>query len=257
MNFDQEILHRDSTICARRAREYSRDKDVPSLLPKSFHGILAMMAQSLRRGPVLIVFMAMASSIGFGLLGCQSNVEPDVNVSQRAVLYEEDPAARGEQYAGTVTWRTETASPQPGQPPDLAVRATIQIPDRHVNVAWSLRRNMDKTLSASHIVEIAFTLPANFTHGGISSIPGLLMKEDAQARGMPLASQSVKMTNVLFVVRLSADESRLQRNVQLLKELGWLDIPIVYNDNRRAILAVEKGASGQRVFADAFAFWAR
>jgi hypothetical protein len=188
----------------------------------------------------------------------QNNAQPDINASQKVVLYEEDPAdAAGKQYVGTVTWRTETASPGPGQPPDLVVRATIEIPDRHMNVVWSLRRNMDKTLSASHTIEIAFTLPSDFPHGGISNIPGLLMKQAEQTRGVPLAGQSVKVTTGFFLVGLSALDSDLQRNVQLLKERAWFDIPIVYNDNRRAILAVEKGASGERVFADAFAFWAR
>jgi hypothetical protein len=37
-----------------------------------------------------------------------------------------------------------------------------------------------------------------------------------------------------------------------LKERGWFSIPVVYNNNRRAILAMEKGTPGERVFADAF-----
>jgi hypothetical protein len=188
----------------------------------------------------------------------QNNPQPDVNATQKAMLYEEDPTdAAGKPYVGTVMWRTEAASPGPGQPPDLVVRATIEIPDRHMNVVWSLRRNTDKSLSASHTIEIAFTLPADFPHGGVSSIPGLLMKPSEQTRGVPLAGQSVKVTTGFFLLGLSAVDSDLQRNVQLLKERPWFDIPIVYDDNRRAILAVEKGPSGERVFADAFAFWAR
>jgi hypothetical protein len=188
----------------------------------------------------------------------QNNAQPDADAGQKVVLYEEDPAdTAGKQYVGKVTWRTETASPGPGQPPDLVVRATIEIPDRHMNVVWSLRRNTDKSLSASHTIEIAFTLPADFPHGGISSIPGLLMKQAEQTRGVPLAGQSVKVTTGFFLLGLSAVDADVQRNVQLLRERAWFDIPIVYNDNRRAILAVEKGTSGERVFADAFAFWAR
>jgi hypothetical protein len=56
---------------------------------------------------------------------------------------------------------------------------------------------------------------------------------------------------------LSSVESDLQRNVQLLKERAWFDIPIVYNDGRRAILAVEKGSPGETAFAEAFATWTR
>jgi hypothetical protein len=47
------------------------------------------------------------------------------------------------------------------------------------------------------------------------------------------------------------------RNVQLLRERAWFDIPIVYVNQHRAILAVEKGLSGQRAFEPAFAAWTR
>jgi hypothetical protein len=45
--------------------------------------------------------------------------------------------------------------------------------------------------------------------------------------------------------------------VQLLRERAWFDIPIVYVNQHRAILAVEKGLSGQRAFEPAFAAWTR
>ena len=35
----------------------------------------------------------------------------------------------------------------------------------------------------------------------------------------------------------------------------WFDIPVVYNNNRRAILAIEKGTPGEGAFADAFKAW--
>jgi hypothetical protein len=186
------------------------------------------------------------------------NNQVDQSASQRVVLYEEDPnEASGKQYVGTATWRTETSAPSPGQAPEVVVRANIEIPERHISVAWALRRNADKSLPASRTIEIAFTLPADFPHGSIANIPGLLMKQAEQTRGVPLAGQSVKVTAGFFLVGLSAVDSDLQRNVQLLKERAWFDIPIVYADNRRAILAVEKGPAGERAFADAFASWSR
>jgi hypothetical protein len=66
----------------------------------------------------------------------------------------------------------------------------------------------------------------------------------------------VKVTPTFFLVGLSsASEGDVQRNLQLLKERSWFDIAIVYNNGRRAILAVEKGGPGDRAFADAFAAW--
>ena len=58
-----------------------------------------------------------------------------------------------------------------------------------------------------------------------------------------------------YLVGLSNQEADKERNLQLLKERGWFDIPVVYNNNRRAILALEKGPPGDRVFAEAFKTW--
>jgi hypothetical protein len=179
-------------------------------------------------------------------------------VAQRVVLYEEDPNdPQGRRFVGSAIWRTETVSPGPGLAPELAVRADIEIPDRRMTVTWSLRRNTDKALPASHTIEIMFNLPADFPGGGIANVPGVLMKQAEQARGTPLAGLAVKVTNGFFLIGLSAVDADQQRNIQLLKDQEWFDIPIVYTNGGRAILAVEKGPPGDRAFADAFAAWAK
>ena len=40
-------------------------------------------------------------------------------------------------------------------------------------MAWSLHRNSDKALPASHTIEIKFNLPADFPGGGIANVPGI------------------------------------------------------------------------------------
>jgi hypothetical protein len=179
-------------------------------------------------------------------------------VAQRVVLYEEDPNdPQGRRFVGSAIWRTETVSPGPGLAPELAVRADIEIPDRRMTVTWSLRRNTDKALPASHTIEVMFNLPADFPGGGIANVPGVLMKQAEQARGTPLAGLAVKVTNGFFLIGLSAVDTDRTRNIQLLKDQEWFDIPIVYTNGGRAILAVEKGPPGDRAFADAFAAWAK
>jgi hypothetical protein len=177
-------------------------------------------------------------------------------VAQRVVLYEEEPNdPQGKRYIGSAIWRTETVSPGPGRPPELAIRADVEIPERRMTMTFSLRRNTDQTLPASHTIEVMFNLPADFAPGGIQNVPGVLMKQAEATRGTPLAGLAVKVTNNFFLIGLSAVESDQQRNIQLLKERAWFDIPIVYNNNRRAILAIEKGTPGERAFAEAFAAW--
>ena len=68
--------------------------------------------------------------------------------------------------------RTETVSPGVGLPPEIAVLADAEIPERRMTVAWSLRRNTDKALPASHTMEIKFNVPADFPGGGIANVPG-------------------------------------------------------------------------------------
>ena len=185
-----------------------------------------------------------------------SATAPAAAVAQKVVLYDEDPNdPKGKRYVGSAVWRTETVSPGPGLAPELAIRADVDIPERRMRMVWSLRRNTDKALPASHTLEIMFTLPADFADGGISNVPGVLMKQNEQARGVPLAGLAVKVTNGYFLIGLSAVDIDKQRNIQLLKERDWFDIPIVYTNNKRAILAVEKGTPGRRAFEEAFRAW--
>jgi hypothetical protein len=191
--------------------------------------------------------------IGPGAQREQSNVPA---VAQRVVLYEEEPNdPQGKRFIGSAIWRVENVSSGPGQPADLAVRADVEIPERRMTMTLTIRRNADQTLPASHTIEIMFNLPADFPGGSISNVPGVLMKQAEQTRGTPLAGLAVKVTNGFFLIGLSAVESDLQRNIALLKERGWFDIPIVYANNRRAILAIEKGTPGEKAFAEAFAAW--
>jgi hypothetical protein len=184
------------------------------------------------------------------------NAQNGPATAQRVVLYEEDPGnPQGKQYTGSATWRTETVSPGSGLASELQIRADVTILERNMTVTWSLRRNTDQALPASHTIEIMFNLPPDFPGGGISNVPAVRMKESEQARGMPLAGLAVKVTNGFFLIGLSAVDADVQQNMQLLKERPWFGIPIVYNNGRGAILKLEKGPSGNRAFADAFAAW--
>ncbi len=181
---------------------------------------------------------------------------PAASVAQKVVLYDEDANdPQGKRYVGSALWRTETVSPGPGLAPELAIRADVEIPERRLRMTWSLRRNTDKALPASHTIEIMFTLGADFPEGGIGNVPGVLMKQNEQARGSPLAGLAVKVTNGYFLIGLSAVDVDVQRNIQLLKERDWFDLPVVYTSGKRAILAIEKGTPGARAFEEAFRAW--
>lgn len=191
-------------------------------------------------------------------IGAPGQTRPQAGpaAAQRVVLYEEDPSVpSGKRFVGTAIWRTEQVAAGPGQAGDVVVRADIEIPEPKIAVKWSLRRNTDKALPASHTIEIVFSSAADSPNGAIANIPGILMKQAEQTRGAPLAGLAVKVTNGFFLIGLSSAEADVQRNIQLLKERSWFDVPVVYANGRRAILAIEKGAAGERAFAEAFAAW--
>jgi len=186
----------------------------------------------------------------------EQSARPAPAVAQRIVLYEEGPNDRhGRRYVGSAIWHTEIVSLEPGLAPELAVRADLEIPERRMTATWSLRRNSDKALPTSHTIEIMFNLPGDFPDGGIVNVSGILMKQTEEARGTPLSGLAVKVTKGFFLIGLSAVDTDVQRNVQLLKDRSWFDIPIVYTNGGRSILAVEKGLPGDRAFAEAFAAW--
>jgi hypothetical protein len=189
-------------------------------------------------------------------VGQPSSTEQVAPVAQRVVLYDEDPSdPKGKQYVGSVIWRTEQIKAAAGQKADIAVRADIDILDRKFKMTMSFRRNTDTSLPASHTAELTFILPPDFSGGGVGNVPGILMKSNEQARGTPLAGLAVKVTDGFFLVGLSNVDADRQRNLQLLKERSWFDVPLVYVNQRRAIIAIEKGAPGERAFNEAFAAW--
>jgi hypothetical protein len=182
---------------------------------------------------------------------------PAVGTQPRAVLYDEDPSdLAGQRYPGAVTWRTDAVKAE-GRPDEVTVQATIDIPSRGFRLTMSFKCNNDASLPASHVVELSFHLPSGAPGGGVANVPGMLMKLNEQARGVPLAGLAVKVTNDFFLVGLSNVAADQERNLKLLQERGWIDVPMLYANQRRAILAIEKGEAGEQAFKAAMTAWAQ
>lgn len=181
---------------------------------------------------------------------------PDETAGQRAVLYEEDlTTPRGARYEGTVSWRIDTVPATDREPSSLAIFADVDIPERNIRMTLSIRENADASLPASHVGELAFTLPDDFSGGRQLIVKGFLMKASEQARGTPLAATVVRVRDNRFLIGLSNGKAERSHNIQSLKENGWMDIPIVYGNQHRAILALEKGKTGDHAFDEAFTAW--
>jgi hypothetical protein len=178
------------------------------------------------------------------------NAQP--SLTQRVVLYEEDDDPVGKRFDGSVVWSLQATS---SAPRDTAIRGDVTIPDRELSVTWFMQRSPDASLPASHTISLTFKLPKQFAHYGISEVRGILMKQSEQTRGVALSGASVKVLPGSFVVRLLPTQADSARNLKLLRERSWLDLAIVYADGKRAIMAISKGSSGERLFYEALAAW--
>ena len=174
---------------------------------------------------------------------------------EHAVLFEENAASQGARFEGHTAWSVKPLPPGPGAAAEPAVEAVVTIPDRQMTVTWTLRRNTDRSLPASHIIEVAFKLPHNSGGDSLDDMPGMLMKAEETAKGTPLAGVAVKVTENYFIFGLSAGNADVNNNVELLENLDWIDIPIVRRNGHHFIVVVQKGASGIRAFDAAFAAW--
>lgn len=176
--------------------------------------------------------------------------------AQRAALFEELPNdQRGRRFSGSVIWRAEQALAGVGIVPNFIVKAQVTIPDRALDMTMTISLNLDATLPASHAIEINFSLPANSDIGGITDAVGIMMKPDQEAPGQHLAGSRVKVRDGFFMLGLSGLDVDQRHNIELLQNRPRFGIPIRYGNNSRAVVVIEKGETGEKVFAEAFTRW--
>ena len=174
--------------------------------------------------------------------------------AEKMFLYEErigqaSPTA----LEGTTVWTEQTDS-ESGSNTKM-IQANIAIPGRNISAIITFKRNMDKSLPASHIIELTFSLPKDFEGGGIESVLRISMKEKEQDQGTPLIAVPAKITDYFHMVALNALPEAVKTNMELLKDRDWIDIPITYTNGRRALLTLQKGTVGKKIFDEVLASW--
>ncbi|WAJ27058.1 hypothetical protein [Antarcticirhabdus aurantiaca] len=179
-----------------------------------------------------------------------------VPVGQRAVFYEErSDTEPGTQQAGDVVWSVVNEVPGDGQPAEPAIRAVASVPEEKLTLTLTIRRNADPTLPASHVIELMFDTPADFDGGSVANVQRLALKPTEQARGEPLIGVAGKISDGFFIIALNNIDQAVQNNLSLLGSEQWIDIPLAYQSGRRALISIEKGIPGDRVFKEAMDAW--
>jgi hypothetical protein len=183
-----------------------------------------------------------------------NSVDPAVLAGSQSLLLEASADGRtgAVPFSGTVEW---TKGEDELGLPTLIGEASI--PARNLNVSVTIRKNGDPSLPASHLMEVNFDVNDTFVGGAISSLPGVLLKNEELVPGKPLVGASARVMGNSFLFALSASPDDQTTNSQLLESRRWLDLAIVYGTGRNAILTLEKDSDAQALFNEVFAAWAQ
>ncbi|QFY60998.1 hypothetical protein FZ934_11585 [Rhizobium grahamii] len=179
-----------------------------------------------------------------------------VGSSEKMFLYEErigqsSPTA----IQGSVAWTVNHEAGTDGKQ-EAVVQGTVTVPERNLTAQVNFKRNSDPSLPASHIVEVVFSLPANFEGGAIESVQRIAMKRTEQDRGDPLIAVPAKITDDFHMIALNDYPDARKANLDLLENRDWIDIPITYRNGRRALITMQKGTTGAQAFTSAIKEWA-
>ena len=202
-----------------------------------------------------IIFSALFT-IGLGL--------PALAQSERATLIDFNNSDK--RSDGTVVWRTEQVKNSDGRD-DLAIRADVDIPGPKLKLTMLLRRNLDPTVSASHLIELTFAVPTDFIDGGgLGNVFGVMLEPDEMSvRGLMLLGRSYKArVDGKYVEELSDKAVDICENLAAMSNNAWLAvylngakrkpnvfIPAISDQS----LWFSKGETGHRVFDAVFAAW--
>ncbi|MHC1547744.1 transcriptional regulator [Phyllobacterium sp. K27] len=178
-------------------------------------------------------------------------------IGQKAFFYEErsgQDAQRREE--GGVVWSVVQESPGNDLPPEPAIRAEVTIPELAIKLRMLIRRNGDKTLPASHLIEMIFTVPEGFAGGSIDNVSRMTFKDREEAPGSPLVAIPAKIADNFFIIAMNDAKTAVDTNTSLMRRMSWIDIPIAYKTGRRALITLEKGLPGERAFDEVLKSWA-
>ncbi len=182
-----------------------------------------------------------------------ASVDPAVLAGSQSLLLEASTngSTGAVPFSGTVDW---TEGQDEIGLPTLIAKASI--PARNLGVTVTIRKNSDPVLPASHLMEVNFDVSDTFVGGSITSLPGVLLKDEELVPGAPLVGASARIVGNSFLFALSASPQDATTNRGLLETRRWMDLAVVYGTGRNAILTLEKDDEAQALFEKVFAAWA-
>lgn len=157
---------------------------------------------------------------------------------------------------GTVQWSIVKDKSNSQGPEEIAVRGNVTIPDEKLSLRLTLRRNTDPSLPAAYLIEAIFIVPDDFEGKAIDNVHELTFKDSEQAPGQQLTGTvEAKIDDDFFLFALSGANPFRDRNLQLMKQLGWIRLVITDKNKRVSELTFSKGPNGEAVFNQVIDSW--
>ena len=181
---------------------------------------------------------------------------PEVPVAHRAALLIEAPEEpnKVKTFIGTVVWKLNNVSAGPSDAVGVAVEADVDLPEDKTKAIITFEKNSDASLPASHTIKVRFIPQPGSVTGDVKQISVPQMRSEDNPSGEALAGVTVPVVQNSFLVGLSPGNAETA-NLDLIKQLQWIDIPMLLTSGKIAKLTFEKGDSGQRDITDAIAAW--
>jgi hypothetical protein len=176
--------------------------------------------------------------------------------SERAILYEADQSGgTAKPVEGTAVWRTRMEPTGPAGKSDMLVTLDAEIPEPHIALTMKLSHVGEAGGSMSHLLELGFAKPEELPFGGISRIANIGTKATETGASESLVGTTINFAPGQFMFGLLGMKDVVGQNVERLRTQNWLELTIIFANGAAYRLAIEKGASGERAFNEAFAKW--
>ena len=157
---------------------------------------------------------------------------------------------------GSARWRTRIEGAASGSH-STVITLDLLIPERGLAMMMAIHRDAGENAAMTHLLEFKFSDRRGAPIDSIAGLGNILMKEVDGSRGSALAGLSIKVAAGVFLFGLSAERDDARHNAEALRALSRLDILVKFADGSAAIISLNKGASGERVFGAALADWER
>jgi hypothetical protein len=177
-------------------------------------------------------------------------IDPRAATEPAELLEPEGNDPRGKRTVGKATWRA--ASDSSGSGPVLTFAADF--PDRGFSMEMRIRKD-DPNSGMSHLFEIQFWGSERFPVENIARVYGVLMKDPSDRNGEAMVGQLIPVSPGLFLFGLSALPNDLRHNLEAFHTHSRFEIPFSFPDGTLAVIVIDKGQSGERLFADALEKW--